>query len=137
MRSKKGSVVGRLTEAGRISPPKFLPNSICYETMMGSVAYGVESDTSDVDIYGFGVPPREMVFPHLAGEIPGFGRQIKRFEQYQEHHIDDPDALGGHGRQYDVQIFSIVKFFQLAMENNPNIIDSLFTPLRCILHSTK
>jgi hypothetical protein len=29
-----------------------------------------------------------------------------------------------------------VKFFQLALENNPNVIDSLFTPRRCVLSST-
>lgn len=38
-------------------------------------------------------------------------------------------------KEYDIQIFNIVKFFQLAMDNNPNIVDSLFTPDRCILHS--
>ena len=135
--SNKSSVVARLAERKLAGPPKFLPDAICYETMMGSVAYGVASDTSDVDVYGFAIPNKEMIFPHLAGEIPGFGTQIKRFEQYQEHHIQDPDALGGTGRTYDLQIFSIIKFFQLAMENNPNIIDSLFTPASCVLHSTK
>jgi len=38
---------------------------------------------------------------------------------------------------YDLTIFGIVKFFALAMENNPNIIDSLFTPTTCVLHSTR
>lgn len=135
--AKKSSVVARLAERKLAGPPKFLPNAICYETMMGSVAYGVASDTSDVDIYGFAIPPKEMIFPHLAGEIAGFGTPIKRFEQYQEHHIHDPDALGGSGRTYDLQIFSLVKFFQLTMENNPNVIDSLFTPAPCVLYSTK
>jgi hypothetical protein len=31
---------------------------------------------------------------------------------------------------WDFQIFGIVKFFQLAMENNPNVVDALFTPRR-------
>lgn len=130
----KSSVVARLAERNLAHPPKFLPGAICYETLMGSVAYGVSSDTSDADVYGFAIPPKEMVFPHLAGEIPGFGTQIKRFEQYQEHHIKDPDAQGGHGREWDLQIFSLVRFFQLAMENNPNVLDSLFTPVSCVLH---
>ena len=30
-----------------------------------------------------------------------------------------------------------MKFFRLAIENNPNIIDSLFTPTTCVLHSTR
>jgi predicted nucleotidyltransferase len=126
-----------LAERGYHKPPRWLPGTLQYETQMGSVAYGVSSDTSDVDLYGFCIPPREMIFPHLAGEIPGFGRQLKRFEQYQQHHIQSPDELGGKGRVYDVTIFSIVKFFQLAMENNPNMVDALFTPQTLVLTSTK
>jgi len=108
-----------------------------YETIMGSVAYGVSSDTSDLDLYGWAIPPKEDIFPHLRGEIPGFGREAKRFGVYQEHHVEDQDALAGHGRLYDLTIFGIVKFFSLAMENNPNVIDCLFTPATCVLHSTR
>ena len=131
------STLHRLTDRGLIKPPRWLPANVQYETIMGSVAYGVSSDTSDVDVYGWAIPPKEDVFPHLGGEILGFGRQRKRFEQFQEHHVADPDALAGHGRTYDLTIFGIVKFFQLAMENNPNVIDSLFTPATCVLHSTR
>ena len=131
------STLQRLTERGHARPPRWLPANVQYETVMGSVAYGVSSDTSDVDVYGWAIPPKDDVFPHLRGEIPGFGRQAKRFEQFQEHHVRDPDALAGHGRTYDLTIFGIVKFFALAMENNPNVIDSLFTPATCVLHSTR
>jgi predicted nucleotidyltransferase len=130
------SAVAELAKKKKIVPPKWLPGAVAYETIMGSVAYGVSSDTSDMDVYGFCVPPKDDVFPHLRGEIPGFGRQLQRFEQFQQHHILDPDALGGKGREHDLTIFSIVKFFQLAMENNPNVIDSLFTPQSCVLHCT-
>jgi predicted nucleotidyltransferase len=119
-----------IAAGARIHPPSWLPDNLCYETMMGSVAYGVSSDTSDVDVYGICMPPKDMVFPHLAGEIFGFGTQVKRFESWQEHHIA---ALE---KEWDFQILGIVKFFQLAMENNPNVIDSLFTPRRCVLSST-
>jgi len=131
------STVRTLADKGLIRPPKFVAENTHYETMMGSVAYGVSSDTSDVDVYGFCIPPKEMVFPHLAGDIPGFGRQKKRFDQYQQHHIDVADELGGRGRVYDVSIYNIVKYFSLCMENNPNLIDSLFTPQSCVLHITK
>jgi predicted nucleotidyltransferase len=131
------STVKVLAGKGLAKPPAWLPDNILYETIMGSVAYGVSGDTSDMDVYGFAVPPKDMVFPHLAGEIPGFGRQIKRFEQYQQHHVVDTDALGGTGRTYDLTIYSIVKYFQLCMENNPNMIDSLFTPVTCVLHATR
>jgi uncharacterized protein len=120
-------------QKGLIAPPKWLPQNVHYEVLSGSVAYGVSSDTSDMDIIGFCIPPKEEVFPHLRGEIPGFGRQIQRFEQYQEHHIIDNEAR----QEYDFSIYSIVKFFHLCMENNPNMVDSLFVPQRCVLFASK
>lgn len=131
------STIQRLTEHGIAKPPKFLPSNTHYETMMGSVAYGVSSDTSDMDIYGFCIPPKEEIFPHLRGEILGFGTQQQRFSQYQQHHLHDADALAGKGRVYDVTIYNIVDYFQLVMKNNPNMIDSLFTPDTCVLHITR
>ena len=131
------STLARLTDRGLVKPPRWLPGNVQYETIMGSVAYGVSADTSDVDVYGWAIPPKDDLFPHLRGEVPGFGTPRPRFEQYQEHHVRDTDALAGHGRTYDLTIYGIVKFFNLAMENNPNIIDCLFTPVNCILHSTR
>jgi len=116
---------------GKNSIPKDVLEGIQYETITGSVSYGVSSDTSDMDIIGFCIPAKNVIFPHLKGEIQGFGRQKKKFEQYQKHHIKD----GTQG--YDVTIYNIVKYFSLCMENNPNMIDSLYTPERCVLHSTK
>jgi len=131
------STLQRLTDRGLVKPPRWLPANVQYETVMGSLAYGVSSDASDFDVYGWAIPPKDDVFPHLRGDIPGFGRQHKRFEQFQEHHVRDPDALSGRGRTYDLTVFGIVKFFSLAMDNNPNVIDSLFTPASCVLHSTR
>ena len=122
----------RLSKEKKISLPKFLLFNTMYAAYMGSVAYGVSDMGSDVDIYGFGIPPKENIFPHLAGEIQGFGSQIKRFEQWSEHHIKDDSS----GKEYDITIFNIVKYFQLCMENNPNMIDSLFVPRNLILQST-
>jgi predicted nucleotidyltransferase len=122
----------RLETEKLIHPPSFLIGNLSYATIMGSMAYGVSSDSSDMDVYGFCIPTKELLFPTLGGEIPGFGRQLKRFEQYQEHHVKDPSAQ----KEYDITIYSIVKYFQLCMDNNPNMIDSLFTPRRCVLHTT-
>ncbi len=99
---------------------------------MGSYAYGVSSDLSDTDIYGWCIPTKTILFPHLAGEIDGFGRQKKRFDNYQQHHIRDQST----NREYDIDVYNIVRYFHLCMENNPNMIDSLFVPQRCILHMT-
>jgi predicted nucleotidyltransferase len=113
-----------------VHPPKWLPQNVHYEVIGGSVSYGVSNDTSDMDVIGFCMPPKTSVFPHLSGEIPGFGRQIQRFEVWQEHHVKTPDNK----KEYDFTFYSIVKFFQLCMENNPNMLDYLFTPQRCVLY---
>jgi uncharacterized protein len=122
------SRVQLMKKKGLINPPKWLPQNIHYEVLTGSVSYAVSSDTSDMDIVGFCIPPKEDVFPHLKGEILGFGRQKKRFEVWQEHHVHDVS------QEYDFTVYSIVKFFHLAMENNPNMVDILFAPQRCVLY---
>ena len=114
----------------QLNAPKWLYDNVIFEGMTGSVAYGVSGDTSDMDIVGICIPPKETIFPHLSGHIPGFGTQPISFDVFQQHHIK-LDA-----KEYDISIYSIVKFFQLAMENNPNMVDVLFTPRRCVLHST-
>jgi len=126
-------LLNKLKNKSLIHPPHWLPDNCVYLVQMGSVAYGVSNDSSDMDIYGYCIPPKEMVFPHLSGEIFGFGKQKKRFEQWQEHHINDPESR----KEYDFSVYNIVKYFGLVMENNPNMVDSLFVPQRCIVHSTQ
>lgn len=127
-------ILQKLRSQNLIHPPRWLVDQTQYLTVMGSVAYGVSGDTSDVDVYGFCIPPKDMVFPHLSGEIHGFGTQIQRFEQWQQHNVSPQD---GRDTTYDFQVFSIVRYFQLCMECNPNMVDSLFSPRRCVMHSTQ
>lgn len=123
----------RLKKEKRIHPPEFIIDNLSYMVIMGSMAYGVTSSSSDWDVYGFSVPPKEIVFPHLNGAIQGFGRQVQKFDQWQEHHVNDVSK----GIEYDFSIYNIVKYFQLCMDNNPNMLDSLFVPERCVLHQNK
>lgn len=114
-----------------ITPPSWLPDNMCYETVMGSQAYGCSNDDSDTDIYGFCLPPKSIVFPHTAGYIQDFDN-YPRFEQYQQHGVDDKDGR----RNFDFTIYGITRYFRLLIDNNPNIIDSIFTPLDCVQHCT-
>ena len=128
------SHVLRLAKAGLITPPDWLPHNIMFEAITGSQAYGcAEPGTSDMDLVGFCVPPKHMVFPHLNGHIPGFGDSPQGFKQYQQHHIEDK----GSRKQYDIAMYGLVQFFNLCMDNNPNMVDVLFSPRRCITHSTE
>ncbi len=140
------NLVAHLTEQKLIDPPAWLPANVHYLTIMGSTAYGVadtsEEGASDLDLYGFCIPPKEIVFPHTAGHVWGFGKYKEgmpkgHFGQYQQHHVHDGSARGGRGRDYDLQVYNIVKYVQLCMECNPNMIDSLFTHETMVLHVTQ
>lgn len=133
MSKYKSGATQRLADKGLIKPPSFVAGGTMYETIMGSVAYGVSSDTSDNDVYGFCMPPKNYIFPHLDGKIPGFSTQVQSFDQYQEHHIKEKD----HDKTWDLNIYSIIKYFRLCMDNNPNMIDSLFTAENMVIKTTK
>ena len=124
------STIQHLTQKGLIHPPSWLPDNVRYETIMGSRCYGVSTESSDWDMVGFCVPPKDIIFPHLGGVIQGFGRQVQKFICYQKHHVKvDPI-------EYDLNCYNIVHYFRLCMDCNPNMIDSLFVPRDCIYHSS-
>lgn len=127
-------ILKELHDKNLINPPSFLLTNTTYLCVMGSICYGVETDSSDFDVYGFAIPPKSDIFPYTE-KLYGFD-EINVFEQWQKHHILDQSALGGKGREYDFSVFNIVKYVKLCMDSNPNMLDSLFVPQNCILHST-
>jgi predicted nucleotidyltransferase len=112
------------------SIPKHLPDSLQYEVIAGSISYGCSDDDSDRDIVGWCIPPKDIIFPHLQGYILGFGTQPDKFEQWQKHHVVDEKM----GITWDFSIYNIVKYFQLCLENNPNMVETLFSPSVCVTH---
>lgn len=125
------SIIKSLYKDGKLQLSKEFMSDIVYEGITGSVAYAANNDMSDQDIYGICMLPLDMAFPHRVGYIKGFGPAPEYFETMNQHHIIRDD------KEYDVAILSIVKFFSLAAENNPNIIDVLFLPERCVLAQTE
>lgn len=73
-------------------------------TAHGSHAYGTNLPTSDRDYKGFCVPPRQYFLGYA-----------KRFEQAE--FKGDPDMV----------VYDIRKFFKLAADCNPSVIEVLFT----------
>jgi len=80
-------------------------NRPSFLTKHGSHAYGTATPESDLDLRGFCIPPKEYFLGYSS-----------KFEQFQ--HVTD---------ELDVVIFDIRKFFKLAADCNPNIIEVLFT----------
>jgi uncharacterized protein len=81
----------------------WLESQTLYLTRHGSHAYGTATATSDEDFKGFAAPTKE----HFLGFH-------KRFEQAESH---NPDLV----------IYDIRKFFNLAADCNPSIIEVLWT----------
>lgn len=75
-----------------------------YLTRHGSHAYGTNVATSDVDVRGVAIPPKDVVL--------GFAFN---FEQ----------AEGPQGQ--DKVVFGLHKFFKLAIMCNPNVLELLYT----------
>lgn len=125
------NLIENLEKRKLITPPKWLNHSIGYLVTGGSVAYGVSKDSSDRDILGWCIPPKEHIF--YSGEIYGFGKQKQRFEQYLQHGIKDIDK----GCNYDLTCFSISKFFDLSMAGNPNVLELSYVPHDCVLFCTE
>lgn len=121
-----------MADKGLVKPPSFVVSNLCFEAIVGSTAYGTSTDVSDQDLYGWCIPHKDIVFPHLAGYIPGFGQSPPAFNQFCQHHVIDT----GSGKEYDFTIYGIVRYFQLCMQCNPNMIDSLFVPDSCVKHIT-
>lgn len=80
----------------------WLSANTIFLTMHGSHAYGLNTESSDVDMAGICIPTKDHVL--------GF---LNSLEQIQ---FDKPDG----------QIYSIIKFFRLAADNNPNVMELLW-----------
>lgn len=124
-------LLDKLSKEKLISPPDFCVSNCVYLTMMGSHAYGVNKPESDMDVYGVVITPKSYLFPHTAGYIYGLKPEPPKFDQYEKH------GLFYNKQQYDITLYSIINYFNLLTANNPNIIDSIFTPTNCVLHCTE
>jgi predicted nucleotidyltransferase len=126
-------IIQKLKSSGVIDCPTWLPDATAYLTITGSMAYAVNKDESDIDMVGFCMPPKGIVFPHTLGIIKGFGNQGEKFENWDMHHVKSPDGK----TEYDFVVYSIVKYFDLCMGMNPNMVDTLFTAENLVTHRTK
>lgn len=121
------SIIKKLYKDGHLNIEQSFAVDTHLEVLMGSTAYGSSTKSSDKDVHAITTPPLNMVFPHLTGHLVGFDDAPQSFDNFQQHHINVYD------NSYDVVIHSIIKFFRLAMENNPNALDMLWVPDNCVL----
>jgi len=98
----------KLTEFGDFMEIPYVLKRTIFETVVGSRAYGTFHADSDYDKSGVMIPGKEYFYG------------LNRFEQFQGF----PDE--------DRTIYDIRKALRLISDNNPNCMDLLWAPERCI-----
>lgn len=126
-------IIKKLYDKKLINPPSFVLDNTHMLVRGGSVSYAISNDTSDEDLIGVCIPSKRILFPTShSGVILGFGHQGEKFDQYQKHHIEDKDE----DKVYDLNVYNIVKYFELLRQGNPNLIETLFVHRKNVLFIT-
>lgn len=103
------------------SPP-FVRDGLIFLARGGSCAYGTMVEGSDIDIYGITIPPNEILHP-WKDKFVGFD-EASPFLHWK------PTGDG-----MDRTIYSLPRFFKLVSEGNPNILEMLYYPKDCWIHT--
>src|ERR1019366_2873763 len=90
----------------------WLPDNIIFLSVHGSISYGLNIETSDIDMTGVCIPPIKYFL--------GFEDNL---EQVQ---FTKPDG----------QIYGIQKFLRLAADNNPNVMELLWLDRQYWIYSS-
>mgnify|MGYP001579929995 CR=1 FL=1 len=107
----------------------WLLDSICFLTISGSQSYGFDTENSDFDCKGFCLPPksiREHLFNHFDQAINN--KEIENRWGY----LRNPK-----NPKFESTVYSLQKFFQLAAQCNPNVIELLWVDNNDILQINK
>lgn len=88
---------------------EFWETGLILRVRTGSRAYGIALDSSDEDSRGVCIPPVRF----LLG-----------LDEFEQHESEGKDHV----------TYSLAKFARLALQGNPNIIETLYTPSEHLLH---
>lgn len=97
-----------------------------FKAITGSMLYGTNTPSSDRDEVGIFIPPKDFVI----GTI--------RVEQIElRTNIISSSGKRNSKEDTDCVIYALPKFFELLTNNNPNIVELLFIPDKCLLKRSK
>ena len=108
---------------------KWLLPNICVLTLAGSRCYNMATDQSDTDISGVVLPP-ESIRGHLFDKFEQSINNKELEEKYS--YLKNPN-----NPKFESTIVSLPKFFKLAAQVNPNVIERLFVDANDILECNK
>lgn len=82
---------------------------LVFEAITGSKAYGLHTPASDTDLRGVFIAPKALFYS-----------------------MDYPEQISNETN--DVVYYELRRFMELLSKNNPNIMEMLAVPERCVLH---
>jgi len=92
----------------------WLEDRIILKVYGGSHSYGTNTPTSDIDVRGVCIPPKNYIIG------------IDNFEQHESKTYTNYSGYNKKKEPADAVIYGLHKFIRLAMNCNPNIIENLF-----------
>lgn len=101
---------GPIADSQRVLADHDLYQYVIFRCVVGSRAYGLSHDTSDIDRRGIYLPPSD-----LQWSLYGVPEQLE-------------------DRGHDECYWELAKFISLALKANPNILECLYTPI--VEHTT-
>ncbi|QRG66909.1 nucleotidyltransferase domain-containing protein [Brevibacillus choshinensis] len=87
-----------------------LKGHLCYLVYAGSLSYGTNTASSDVDLRGIAFAPVEAVFG---------------LERYEQTILTEPDLV----------VYALNKYIRLAMNGNPNIVEMLYVEPKHVVYA--
>ena len=96
---------GAINDSNRVLSTHGLFDRVIYRCVVGSRAYGLETDDSDTDRRGIYLPPA-----HLEWSLYGVPEQLENDETQEAY-------------------WELQKFLVMALKGNPNILECLYTPI--------
>lgn len=95
------------------------------EMVVGSHLYGTSTPLSDKDYSGVFVADRE----YYTG--------LRKVNEVDLSIVDKLDSGKNSKDAVDRKLYELRKFFTLAMENNPNLIEQMFCPSNCVIYKNE
>ena len=96
-------------------------DNMIVKVITGSRLYGTDTPDSDYDYQAIFIPNKEYVYGLKSCNEVGMNHKVV---------IKDKEV------QVDYKSYNIVKFIDLAIKNNPNILSLFFTPDNCFINKT-
>jgi hypothetical protein len=103
-----------LTGGINIDVEKWIEQRTILKVYRGSHAYGTNHKDSDIDLGGICIPPKDY--------IVGF----HKFDQWENKNYINFHSYNKSRKSAEIVIYGLYKFFNLAFNCNPNIIEHIF-----------